>query len=98
MIFDYWMFELLLISLIASKLLKINLYSHQKIGIIFNSICCIAFGIIRFDIFFIKFHKEEILEDNEKIPYFSIKYAWFIPISIIFIYLLLVQLLIYIQI
>jgi len=90
MIFDYWMFELLLISLIASKLLKINLYSHQKIGIIFNSICCIAFGIIRFDILFIKFHQTKFLKDNEEIPYFSIKYAWFIPISII-IYLFIIS-------
>ena len=90
MIFEYWMFELLFVSLIYSKLYKIKIYSHQKIGIIFNSLCCLAFGIIRFVILFIKFHQTEFLEDNEKIPYFSIKYAWFIPISII-IYLFIIS-------
>ena len=87
MIFDYWMFELLIISLITSKLFKINIYTHQIIGITINSLCCLVLGIIRFIILYNKFHETK---SNEGIPYFSIKYVWFIPISII-IYLFLVS-------
>ena len=81
MIFDYWMFELLMITFIASIRYKIRIYTHQIIGITINSLCCFAFGIIRFYILFFNFYDKGF--PNEEIPLFSIKYAWFIPISII---------------
>jgi len=48
MIFDYCMFELLFISFIASKILKIEIYSHHKVGIFINSLSCLILGILRF--------------------------------------------------
>jgi len=72
MIFDYCMFELLLTSLIISKMLKIEIYSHQKIGIFINSICCLILGILRF------IYVEEEEKDN-----LNAIYKWLIPISII---------------
>ena len=86
MIFDYWMFELLCISLIASKLLKINLYSHQKFGIIINSLSCLIFRIILFII--LNFNNED--KDDINFYYFCIKHKWFIPIAII-IYLFFIS-------
>ena len=88
MFFDYWMFELLIICLITSKYLKNKIYTHQIIGIIINSLCCLILGIIRFLILKNNFHLGKISDEN--IPYFSIKYGWFIPISII-IYLFLIS-------
>ena len=83
MIFDYWMFELLCISFIASKLLKIKLYSHQKLWIIINSLSCLIFRIIML-IIWISYSYSKI-NDEDDINYnnFCIKYIWFIPISII---------------
>ena len=48
MIFDYWIFELLFICLLTSKLLKTEIYTHQKLGIIINSISCFILGVIKF--------------------------------------------------
>ena len=79
MIFDYCMFELLLTSFIISKMLKIEIYNHQKIGIFINSLCCLILGILRF------IYVEEEEKDN-----FNAKYYWFIPISII-IYILIIS-------
>ena len=84
MIFDYWMFELLFICLITSKLFKIEIYSHQKIGIFICSIISLILGSIRFIILCIYF------KDKENYSYFNIKYKWFIPISI-FIYLFIIN-------
>ena len=84
MIFDYWMFELLFICLITSKLLKTEIYIHQKLGIIINSVSCLILGIKRFIIIY-QYNKCE-----ENISYFCVKYLWFIPISII-IYLFIVN-------
>jgi len=84
MIFDYWMFELLFICLITSKLLKTEIYRHQKLGIIINSISCLFLGIIRF----IKIYQYN--NNDENTQFFCVKYLWFIPISII-IYLFIVN-------
>ena len=82
MIFDYWMFELLFVCLMTSKIFKIKIYIHQKLGIIINSLCCLIIGSIRFII---------LANQANGIPYtFTIKYKWFIPISII-IYLLVIN-------
>jgi len=86
MIFDYWMFELLFIFLISSKLFKIKIYSHQIVGIIINSLVCLVIEIIRF----------LSLNPNSS-PNFNSRYKWFIPISII-IYLLITNLTSYIYI
>ena len=84
MIFDYWMFELLFICIITSKLLKAEIYAHQKLGIIINkSVTCFFLGIIKFILIY-KYNN-----NNENIDYFCVKYLWFIPISI-FIYLFIV--------
>jgi len=85
MIFDYWMFELLFICIITSKLLKTQIYRHQKLGIIINSVSCFILGIIKFIITY-KFYNN----DAENIYYFCVKYLRFIPISII-IYLFIVN-------
>ena len=79
MIFDYWMFELFCICLIASYVFKIKIYSHQKLGIIINSLTCLIIVIIKYII--INNHFIENKEEN--IYYFSIKNKWFIPLSII---------------
>ena len=79
MIFDYPMFELLLTSFIISKMLKIEIYKHQKIGIFINLLCCLILGILRF------IYVEEEEKDN-----FNAKYFWFIPISII-IYIFIIS-------
>ena len=72
LIFDYWMFELLFISLMASIILKTKIYRHQKSGIIINSLFCLIFGLIRFIIF---------SNENNNL---NMKYKYWIPISIIF--------------
>ena len=45
MIFDYWMFELLIISYINAKMLKLKIYRHQMFAILFNSFVCLLFRI-----------------------------------------------------
>ena len=82
-IFDYWMFELLCISLIASKLLKIEIYNHQKLGIIINSVSCLILGIIRFFIFNAYYKGITNNKDDKNTNYFCIEHKWFIPISIL---------------
>jgi len=84
MIFDYWMFELLFICIITSKLLNTQIYWHQKLGIIINSVTCFILGIIKF----IKIYHYNNNDANTS--YFCVKYLWFIPISII-IYLFIVN-------
>ena len=79
MIFDYFMFELLFISFIISKIFKIEINSHQKIGIFINSLSCLIFGILRF-----------IYVEEEEKENFNAKYEWFIPISII-IYIFIIS-------
>jgi len=79
MIFEYPMFELLFISFITSKILKIEIYIHQKIGIAINSLCCLILGILRF-----------IYSREDESDYFYAKYKWFIPISII-IYIFIIS-------
>jgi len=77
MIFDYWMFELLFICLITSKILKTEIYTHQKLGIFINSVSCLILGIIRFIINCI------YIDNEENTQFLCVKNLWFIPISII---------------
>lgn len=72
-IFDYWALGLLMISFVNSKIFKLNVYKHQKIAIIFNSIISIVF---QFSYFYIQLQSYE--DDH-----IYIKYKWLIPIIII---------------
>jgi len=74
---DFWMFELLIISYLNSKMFKLKIYKHQKVAIYFNVIVC---SIFKFSSFLISFYKENSL-------YY--KYAYFIPIGIIFYLIIL---------
>jgi hypothetical protein len=74
------MFELLCICLIASYLFKIKIYSHQKVGIIINSLTCLIIVIIKFIILNNHFTKNK---EDQNFYYFNIEKKWFIPISII---------------
>ena len=87
MIFDYWMFELFCISIITSKLLKINIYAHQILGIIINSVSCLIIGIIKFIILNDHYNSDTL---DKNIYYFNIEKKWFIPISLL-IYLLIIS-------
>ena len=87
MIFDYWMFELFCICLIVSYVFKIKIYSHQKLGIIINSLTCLIIVIIKYII--INNHFNENKEEN--IYYFSIKNKWFIPLSIIIYFFIIIS-------
>ena len=75
----YWMFELLFICLIYSKLYKIKIYNHQKIGIIINSLSCLIFNIF---LYFINLTNQNNYNSDD----LNTKYKWLIPISI-FIFL-----------
>ena len=78
MIFDFWMFELLFISFMTSIFLKTKIYSHQKIGIIINSLFGLIFRLIRF-----------ICSSNEN-NNLNMKHKFLILISII-IYLFIIN-------
>ena len=74
---DYWFFEILIVTIIFSKIFLKQIYTHQKLAIIINLIPCIfktATIILRF-------------ESDE--PTIYTKYPWLIPAGIIF-YLLLI--------
>jgi len=93
MIFDFWNFELVFLCLITSKILKTEVYRHQKLGIIINSVSCLIFGLIKFILIANHYDKDGINVDNKddiNTHFFWVKYLWFIPISII-IYLILVS-------
>ena len=71
---DYWMFEILFISLIFSKLYNFPIYKHRKFGILFIAIFCSLFKILSTIYRFID-------DDNKKI---YTKYVWIVPLGIIF--------------
>ena len=45
-IFDFWMFELLVISFINAKMFKIKIYRHQIFAIFFNSFICLLIRLL----------------------------------------------------
>ena len=79
---DFWMFELLIIAYLNSKMFKLKIYKHHKVAIYFNVIIC---SIFKFSSFLISFFQEQSL-------YY--KYAYYIPIEIIF-YLVILFLMAY---
>ena len=47
-IFDFWMFELLIISYINAKMFKLKIFRHQMLAIFFNSFICLLFRLPSF--------------------------------------------------
>ena len=83
---DYWMFELIIISYLNTKMFNQKLYSHQKCAIYFNSVFCLIFKLSSFFITFFKV-------DNEHKNLYRKSY-WFIPIGIVS-YILIIFLKVY---
>ena len=67
-IFDFWMFELLVMSYINAKMFNLKIYKHQIFAIIFNSFICLLF---RLPSFILSFSLED--EKGEKIQKAYIK-------------------------
>lgn len=74
---DFWMFELLIISYLNSKMFKLKIYKHQKFAIYFNVIVCLIFKLASFLISVFQEHS------------FYYEYYYYIPIGIIFYLLVL---------
>ena len=60
-IFEFWMFELLIISYINVKIFNLEIYKHHIFAIIFNSFICLIF---RLSSFILSFSLED--EKDEK--------------------------------
>ena len=75
---DFWMFEMVFISIVNSKIFKTEIYLHHKIAIGFIAIVCAPLMIL-YNILLIK---------KEETTIIYIKYIWIIPIGI-FIFLIL---------
>ena len=84
-IFDFWMFELLVISYLNSKMFKVKLYSHQKCAIYFNSFICLLFRLL---VFFLSFSFQDKSNESNGKSLFEIS-NWFIVIGLI-IYALII--------
>jgi len=80
MIFDFWMFELLIISYINAKMFKLKIYRHQMFAIVFNSIICLLFRLPYFIISFSMKKDKRIL---------FVKSKWYIVLGI-FIYIMII--------
>jgi len=83
MIFDFWMFELLIISYINAKMFKLKIYRHQMFAILFNSIICLLF---RLPSFILSFFMKKKIEDNKSLFVIS---NWYIVLGI-FIYIIII--------
>ena len=70
---DFWMFEMVFISIINSKIFKIEIYLHHKLSIGFIAIVCTPL-IILYNFLLIK---------RKEISIIYIKYIWIIPIGIV---------------
>ena len=89
MIFDYWMFELLIISYINAKMFKLKIYRHQKFSIIFNSFICLLFRLPSFILSFsLKNEKDEGYNKKDPKSLFEIS-NWYIAIGL-FIYIMII--------
>jgi len=83
MIFDFWMFELLIISYINAKMFKLKIYKHQMFAIIFNSIICLLF---RLPSFILSFSMKKNIKDERSLFVIS---KWYIVLGI-FIYIIII--------
>ena len=84
-IFDFWMFELLVISYINAKMFKLKIYRHQKCAIFFNSFICLLFRLPYFILSFLL--KEEKGEKDPKSLYELSK--WYIVLEL-FSYIMII--------
>ena len=85
MIFDYWMFELLIISYINAKMFKLKIYRHQMFAIIFNSFICLLF---RLPSFILSFSLEDKGNENDGKSLFKLS-KWFFVLGL-FIYIIII--------
>ena len=84
-IFDFWMFELLVMSYINAKMFNLKIYKHQIFAIIFNSFICLLF---RLPSFILSFSLED--EKGEKDPKSLYKInGWYIVLGLI-IYIIII--------
>lgn len=79
---DFWMFELLIVSFLNLKIFNYRLYKHQKCAIYYNTIVCTLLSIISL---IISISVNEI----DKNSIFA-KETYFIPIGIIFYFIILI--------
>ena len=86
MIFDYWMFELLIISYINAKMFKLKIYRHQMFAIIFNLFICLLFRLPHFIFSLIDRENNNNLEDSKSL--FEIS-NWYIVLGLI-IYVIII--------
>jgi len=64
-IFDFWMFELLVISYINAKIFKLTIYKHQKFAIFFNSFICLLFRLTCFILSFSLNNENSLYKENK---------------------------------
>ena len=64
-IFDFWMFELLVISYINAKIFKLTIYKHQKFAIFFNSFICLLFRLPCFILSFSLNNENSLYKENK---------------------------------
>ena len=86
-IFDFWMFELLVISYINAKMFKLKIYRHQKLAIFFNSFICLLFRIPYFILSLKATEKKKELEGGKSL--FEIS-GWYIALGL-FIYVIIIN-------
>jgi hypothetical protein len=84
-IFDFWMFELLVISYINAKMFKLKIYNHQILAIIFNSFICLLFKL---SCFILSFSLKEEKDEKDGKSLFEIS-GWYIVLSL-FIYIIII--------
>jgi len=85
-IFDFWMFELLIISYINAKMFKLKIYRHQMFAIIFNLFICLLFRLPHFIFSLIDRENNNNLEDRKSL--FEIS-NWYIVLGLI-IYVIII--------
>jgi len=86
-IFDFWMFELLVISYINAKMFKLKIYRHQKLAIFFNSFICLLSRIPYFILSLKATEKKKELEGGKSL--FEIS-GWYIALGL-FIYVIIIN-------
>ena len=82
MVFDYWMFELLIISFINAKMFKLKIYRHQMFAILFNSFICLLFRIPYFILPF-------SLKKDERSLFNKRNWYWYFILGV-FIYMIII--------
>ena len=84
-IFEFWMFELLIISYINVKMFNLEIYKHHIFAIIFNSFICLIF---RLPSFILSFSLEDEKDEKDPKSLFEIS-GWYIVLGL-FIYMILI--------